>query len=515
VGININRSLITGFVKELNIQAMKKSGSHSIELKKVNSFLKNSFLPCLSFLVIVFASALLTSCGVGKKNTPAPEIVTPAGTKVYNPKTGRYEFPTEVTGEMDTVQWTDAGAAANDPIGSDSTQYLEGEPGIPDPNAGNNGTGILATYNVAIMIPFNADKVNTLEGGIHSSSIPSLHFYGGAKLALDELAKEGANFNVSVMDTKRSETETSSILNRSALLNAHLIIGPYSSKPLEKVANFAKANQKTLISPVNTSRNITTENPFYLQANPSLQSHCEAIMKHALRQYSADQIVLVVRDKRAEVNRLKYFQDTYKLISGIGAAPLREYRIDPVVAQEFGELELSPYIKEDQTTVFIVPSYSNETFVSNLMRQVEIAKGRNEVVMYGMPRWMEFERISLDYFENLQLHVSSANFVDKENLKIKEFMIKFYESYGSLPKEDAFQGYDLTLYTGRQLMKHGVNFKDVIDTEGAQMLSIKFEFERLVTPEDAANERFDKIDYIENKYVNILKFEDYHFQKVN
>ena len=64
-------------------------------------------------------------------------------------------------------------------------------------------------------------------------------------------------------------------------------------------------------------------------------------------------------------------------------------------------------------------------------------------------------------------------------------------------------------------MKHGVNFKDVIDTEGGQMLSIKFEFERLVTPEDAANERFDKIDYIENKYVNILKFEDYHFQKVN
>ncbi|MFK8008704.1 MAG: ABC transporter substrate-binding protein [Saprospiraceae bacterium] len=491
---------------------MKKSNTDSFLFKKVNSFLKNSYCPFLSIFIIIL---MLFSCGGGRTNTPVPEIVTPAGTKVYNPKTGRYEFPTEVTGKIDTVEWTEAGTSANDPIGSDSTQYLEGEIGTSDPSSENNGTGILGTYNVAIMIPFNTDKVNTLEGGIHVSSIPTLHFYEGVKMALDELSNEGANLNISVMDTKRSETETNSILNRSALQNAHMIIGPFSSKPLEKVAEFAKANQKTLISPLNTSGKIASENPFYLQANPSLQSHCEAIMKHALNQYSADQIVLVVRDKAAEVNRLKYFQDTHKSISGTNATPLKEYRIDPVVAQEFGELQLLPFIKEDQTTVFIVPSYSNETFVSNLMRQVEIAKGNNNVVMYGMPRWMEFGRISLDYFENLKLHVSSANFVNKDDLKIKEFITKFYERYGTLPEEDAFKGYDLTLYTGRQLMKHGVNFKDVIDTEGEQMLSTKFEFERLVTPENAANERFDIIDYIENKYVNILKFEDFHFQKAN
>lgn len=476
-------------------------------------FLKNNFLSFLIFFV--FASAILVSCGGGKIKTPPPEIVTPEGTKVYNPTTGRYEFPTEVTGKMDTVKWTDAGTLANDPIESDTSQYLEIEPETPTTGSENNGTGILETYNVAITIPFNSDKVNSLEGGIHPSSMPSLHFYEGAKIALDELSKEGANFNVSVMDTKRSETETISILNRSALQDAHLIIGPYGSKPLEQVAEFAKVNQKTLVSPVNTSGKITNENPFYLQANPSLQSHCEVITKHALSQYSADQIVLVVRDKEAEVMRLQYFQDAHKLISGADAAPLKEYKIDPVVAQEFGELDLAPFIKEDQTTVFIVPSYSNETFISNLMRQVEIAKGKNEVVMYGMPRWMEYQRISYDYFENLKLHVSSANFVNKEDEKIKEFITKFYERYGGLPQEDAFHGYDLTLYVGRQLMKHGIYFKDVIDTEAAQMLSTKFEFERFVTPEDAANERLDKINYFENKYVNILKFEDFHFQKVN
>jgi hypothetical protein len=491
---------------------MKKSDLQLFSLENV----KANLLPFLSFFVIVLVSTLSTSCGGGKTNTPASEIVTPEGKKIYNPKTGRYEFPDEVMGKMDTVEWTDAGLSANDPIGSDSSQYLEEKLNTLDPNSrNNNGTGILGSYNVAIMIPFNAHKVNDLEGGIHASSIASLHFYEGAKLALGQLSNEGANLKVSVMDTKGSESAASSILNRSALQDAHLIIGPYRSKHLGKVAEFAKTNRKTLISPVNTSGNVTAENPFYLQANPSLQSHCEAIMKHALSQYSADQIVLVVRDKGAEVNRLKYFQDTHQLISGSFVTPLREYRIDPKVAEEFGELDLMPYIKKDQTTVFIVPSYSNETFVSNIMRQIEIAKGRNDVVVYGMPRWMEYDRISYDYFENLKLHVSTANFVDKDNDKIIEFTKKFYEEYGTLPEEDAFKGYDLTLYFGRQLMKHGINFKDVIDTETAQMLSTKFSFERNITPEDAANERFDKINYIENKYVNILKFEDYYFQKVN
>ena len=56
----------------------------------------------------------------------------------------------------------------------------------------------------------------------------------------------------------------------------------------------------------------------------------------------------------------------YKLISGVNAVPLKEYRIDPVIAQEFGELDLSQYIQEDRTTVFIVPSYSNETKASKI-----------------------------------------------------------------------------------------------------------------------------------------------------
>ena len=483
------------------------------QLLNGNKFLNFSFI----IFCLLPAIILLSSCGAGKTKTPASEIITAEGRKVLNPETGKYEFPTEVTGKVDTVKWTDASPSVSDPIESDPSQYLEEESTTTTETENNpNGTGVFSTYNVSIMIPFNSHKVNELEGGIHSSSMSALHFYEGAKMALDELNREGLNFNVSVMDTKRSETEVDNLLQRSTLINSHLIIGPYSKKPLLKVAEFAKKNKKPLISPVNTSNSISTENPYYVQVNPSLQSHCSAITAHALERYGADQIVLVCRNKPAEVKRLEYFQNANKEIAGSSATPkLKEFVIDAVLAEAYGELDLLPLIKEDKTTVFIIPSYSNETFISNFMRQLAISKGPNKVVVYGMPRWMEYDRISYDYYERLNVHVSSANFVDKNDFKIKEFYRKFYERYGALPTDNAFQGYDAVMYFGKQLNKHGMNFVNEIDSEVEEHLSTKYEFERNVSAADAANEKFDNVNYVENKFVNILRFKDYQFQKDN
>ncbi len=478
------------------------------------SIFKKSSRVCSSILFF-FVIVLLSSCGAGKTKTPSSEIITAEGRKVYNPATGRYEFPTEVTGQVDTVKWTDASPSVSDPIDSDPSQYLEEEPTEPQ-EENPNETGVFTTYNVAIMIPFNSHKVNALEGGIHSSSFSALHYYEGAKMALDELNADGVNLNVSVMDTKRSESEVENLLNRSTLLNAHMIIGPYSSKPLVKVAEFSKKNKKPLLSPVNTSGTITSQNPYYVQINPSLESHCRAITAHAVERYEDDQIVLVCRNKEAEVKRLKYFQDANKEIKGSMATPkFKEFIIDATVAEEYGELDLLPLIKTDKTTVFILPSYSNETFISNFMRQLAISKGPNKVVVYGMPKWMKFNRISYDYYERLNVHVSSANYVNKDDFKIKEFYRKFYERYGTLPRENAFQGYDAVMYFGKQLNKHGMNFVTEIDSEFEEHLSTKFEFERNVNAADAANENFDKINFVENKFVNILRFKDFQFQKDN
>ncbi len=459
----------------------------------------------------IFVIVLLASCGGGRTKTPTGEIVTPQGTKVYNPNTGKYEFETDVSGKVDTVQWSDADSSVNDPIESDPSQYMGDEETPIETNETSNEGSTFGTYNVAMMMPFNAHKTNTLEGGIHKNSKSALAFYEGAKLAFDKLSAEGVNLSVTVMDTKRSESETLGLLSRTELMNAHMIIGPYGTKPLTQVAEFAKREKKILISPTNTSKYITKEDPNYVQANPSLQSHCEAIMRHALKYNEETEIVLVCRDKDVEKVRLEFFQNEKMKIKGEGR--LTEYIIDAETAQQYGEMDLLPYFKEGKTTVFIVPSYSNEKFISNFMRQVAISKGPNEAVIYGMPRWMEYKTVSFDYFENLNLHLSVANFADKNESEIKDFRRMFFEKYGTLPTDNAYKGYDLALFFGRQIHKHGTGFPMQLDLEDNSYLSTKFDFQNNI-PLDA-DDRLDKINYIENKYVNIIKFENYQFQLTN
>lgn len=429
----------------------------------------------------------------------------------YNPKTGKYEVVTDVTQEMDTIKWTKADPEKTTPpitsegIGSD-TGNPTGDGTAPD---GAN----LSSYNVAILMPFLTDRyASSGTSQIDDKSSLALNFYSGAKMALDELGNRGVRLNISVMDTKASESETRRLLSRPEVQNANLIIGPVRTSNLQLVSDFSKRNFIPMVSPISPSIGPSRGNPYYLQAAPSLAAHINAITKHAKNNYSTDQLVLVCRNKAAEVNRLKIFQRANEMIEGSSTAEKIKELIVTDQSADLNELDITPYIKEGETTVFMIPSWSNESFIYSFMRKVNIAKGKNEVVIYGMPQWMDFNLISYDYYEQLNLHISSAYYVDEDSDKVRQFRKDFFNKYGAPPTKDAFVGYDVVKYFGQMISDHGTRFQDVIDNQDIAYLQSKFDFERVPVPGITAENDADNIDHYENEHVNILMFEDYYFQ---
>jgi len=169
-----------------------------------------------------------------------------------------------------------------------------------------------------------------------------------------------------------------------------------------------------------------------------------------------------------------------------------------------------PLIQQDKTTVFIVPSWSNENFIYALMRKISLVKGPNKVVVYGMPQWREYTRIDFDYYERLNLHISSNSNYDIYDEPVKIFRQRYFDRYGMAPEEDAIIGYDLMMYFGVMVNEHGTSFPQKIDSEQADLLHTKLDFQ---AAQHTVNiENLDAVDFYENKLVNILKFEDYHFQ---
>ena len=469
-------------------------------------------------LLLLLLSFLFSSCELFKKvpredggTTRTGEELEEisGGERVYNPKTGQYEYQNTGGPQMDTIQWTVNPPTAAPPITSNGGVLIGGDK--PETNPTGGGSQMRDRYRVAILLPFLTDRFDTGRGKPDPKSLLALNYYYGAKMAFDELAKEGIQLDINTFDTKASEAEVSRLLQSPEVSEADLILGPIRKSNLSATANFAKQNGITMVSPLSPSTDITADNPYFVQTTPSLVSHCEAITRHVLDRYRSDQVTLVARNKEAEIQRLKYFQDANYAIGGRNARSFDEFVVSDNTA-DFNEMDVTPQIREGDTTVFIVPSWSNESFIYSFLRKVKVAKGDNTVIIYGMPQWMDFQIISYDYYEELNVHVSSAYFVDNDATVAQEFRRRFFDRYGMVPTREAYAGFDQVRLLGRSLKRHGTLFQKQLGRESQNFLSTRYNFQPVVSRIGIATEDYSKVDRFENKYVNILRFKDYFFQ---
>ena len=299
-----------------------------------------------------------------------------------------------------------------------------------------------------------------------------------------------------------------------------MIIGPYRRDNVRLVAEFAKRNEITYVSPYSASSELSENNPNYIQFNPTLQTHCEAITSHAREYYETDQVVLVARNNPSELARFDYFHDRNWEIE-LAESNEEERKPDTTRFREYiisqssvdlDEVDMLPLMELQDTMVFIIPSWSDEKFVISFLRKLDLVNTEeNHIVVYGMPQWMKYERVDYDYFEKLNVHISSSTFIDPFSTDIQFFKRKYFNAYGSSPRDEAYMGYDITLYCGRMLQKYGTKFQYWLDREMDRYMHTKFEFQQKVDPTTRGREKY-QIDQFENKYVNILKFQDYQFQ---
>jgi len=457
-------------------------------------FRQNPLLPSNgnnAWLLIILIFNSIVACGTARRGPHSTPDVKDNGTVITT--SSQSSVP------IDTLKW-DVTTPEDYPPITDVDEV------VVEPEVRGLDSEMLSNYRISVMLPFLNNRFDRISGRPDNKSNLALHYYYGMKLAVDRLQSENVSLALSVHDTQASSTLTKSLLDRSTTQNSHLIIGPAKGENVRLVAQYAKDNGITHLSPFSASTRITSDNPFYAQVRPSLETHSDAILKHALERYRPDQIVLVCRDKPVEKRRLAHFQKSF-IANSDTLKKFKEFVIRADVT-EFVELDYSLYMAQNSdTTVFIVPSWSNESFVYSFLRQLRVVKGFNPVVVYGMPQWKKYERGSYDYYESLNVHVSSEDYLDKDRYDVKQFQKRFYEKYGLLPNDDAYKGYDLMLYTGRMLTEKGTHWHGKPAEESSGLLQSNFNFEAIPSESDEA-----KIERFENKSIWILKYEDFGFR---
>ena len=411
--------------------------------------------------------------------------------------------------KVDTIIWKED-TTAPPPIKSDEivngdTNGSDADPKmIPESEKKN-------AYNISVLFPFYSKTYISSDKRSKQKSLRAIQLYGGMQLAMEKLEKENTSLNFNIYDTEGNVSQTKSILNQSEIYSADLIFGPFRSDNLKVGSEVAMQIKRPLISPMNPSDRITEENPYFVQMKPSFSAHIQAITDHVLKDHLPQQVVVVARDKNVERNRIQLFQDALaqnkKTKSG---DRFREYLVSDY-GNEFENMDFTNFITEGVETVFIVPSWSTESFINNVLRKIRLVKGANEVIVYGMPQWKEFERISYDDYDALQVHVSSDNRLDKQQQNIQNFAKAYFYKFGESPNEDAYFGYDMTLCIVKNMIKYGNQFQLKLDNAPYNGLASVFDFEKVYNLEEEGFETAP-LKMIENKHVDILKFSEFTFK---
>lgn len=357
-------------------------------------------------------------------------------------------------------------------------------------------------YNVVLLAPFAARQLQTRSDRVSARMVRMIEFLTGVEYGVQHCLDE-VNIKLDVVDTEEDPQWISNLAGRQEMQEADIIIGPYRTDQVEAVARYALENRKIVISPWNTIK-LTEANPYYIQMRPSLESHAHRLARFVKENYPLEEIMLMTKDDPRDVNALEYFQRH-------PPSPDTTRKIKEEIVPDIGNSDLTDsltvYIQERGYRRFIIPVWSDEPFVIASLAKLNFAKGEEDITVFGLPQWMEMSRMDYDYFENLHVHLSSARPVEYTSQDARGFRTDYINRYGDLPGTDAFYGLNLLKWLGKLLKTEGVN---IITGLGNELTGLDESFQFTAVYDEG-----EFIHHYENQQVDIIRFNNYQFQKVD
>ncbi len=427
---------------------------------------------------------LFIGCNTTKKTTRSTTTVT-------KPNTTRKTSIARGTGKVDTIHWSEIDKSKDY---YDAIENLELER--------------KSRYNISLFLPLSLDNEDMGSSTQADSKVGmKTQYYAGVKMALDFLEQEGIDLTVNVFDAEDGAFES----KLQKCRDSDVIIGPEDLGQLAVAANFGKNNAIPVISPWKSSSKIAKDNPYYVQLVPGQKTHYDKIVEHAMSNYKSDQIYLLGRKERLDMQYMNYMQRVGAAINNDRKKPFKEFYIDED-SLRLGDTAFDSIFYEQPNTVFILPNWNPQTdeeFVYNVVRKMSAEKGFENVVLYGMPIMFDSEKIVFEHYRNLNMRICRSAYVDRGSPEVKQFRKMYYKKYNALPDEEAYEGYDMMILIGRHLYNYGRKFQYFMEDYSSNLLETRYDIQKVF--DGKSGDDLSNVQYFQNQHLYILSFENDHF----
>lgn len=319
------------------------------------------------------------------------------------------------------------------------------------------------TVNVSLLLPMKASSENP--------SRNNLDFYSGVLLAVYDMAEKGISTNLSVFDSADNTRQ----IAEEDLESSDVIIGPISSSDLGRTLE--KAPKQTLtVSPLDPrAEALADSHRNFLQAPTPHKLQYEDLVSWLKEDCQPVDTVLIFTEKGAvptdAVRQIKAAADSSGLVYIPFSYSILEGRdvMDPLKAN----------MTITGTNRVLIASES-EAFVNDVVRNLNILiHEKYNIVLYAPSKIRSFETIEVENFHNTSMHVSLGYYIDYEDPRVKDFLLKYRALYRTEPTQFAFQGYDTATYFISMCSRYGKRWSRKIEDSDRNMLQSTFRFRRI------------------------------------
>ena len=267
-------------------------------------------------------------------------------------------------------------------------------------------------------------------------------------------------------DTKKNPDVIKQIISSGKLSNVDLIIGPLYSNPISLIKQYCLENKIMMINPLSNNNEIIDDNKYSLLFNPSIKTIANKVANYSIERFKNNKNTILFYEKKyADSLIAKIYQDKlnaegFNIIysQGVSLEDSRlildsltnsyEYILSDSLYDTLKSIE-GRFVKdgrgidgvdtlykyeekfyiEDDSIGHVFISSKNSLLASNAISAVDI---RNDTIpIIGFDEWLDFDLITIDQFENLDISLISSSFINFESdkfIKLQDYYIKNYRN---------------------------------------------------------------------------------------
>ena len=331
------------------------------------------------------------------------------------------------------------------------------------------------TFNIAILLPFMYSSIENNYFIRNNSFI--LDLYAGINYAFKNFEGDKTNIIINSFDTKRDPDVVREIINSGDLSDIDLIIGPLYGKPIEIIKQFCLENKVLMINPLSNNSLIIQDNNYSLLFQPSLETIAKKAASYASSKFENKNAIIFYENNYQDsllastyINHLE--EDSFNIIYSKSVSLEDSRLILDSLSSTFEEIlndsvydtliNVSDVIIKDGRGIdnldtmykyvdrfyigndsigHVFVSSKNSLFASNVISAIDIREDTIPVI--GFDAWLDYNLISVDQFENLNISMISPSFHISEDIIYDQMKSYFINNTGRNISQNFIYGVEL------------------------------------------------------------------------